>query len=458
MQNFDKNSPFYFKDTMTEDVLRRYVSRAITHQMLCIDDPLFEEDMRMILNVGAKFIGRAAHFSWRGHMSDRDVEEHYEQAKTNAIKVHEADPEIILQAGVFEIIYRKTVENQKIPAWVFEAFQLPVEDRNFNWQAMCFPNDFVFGDDTWDGWGSPDFWAPEAAWPFIGSVETQMYYYYTVCRYIDAGFEAIHLGQAEKSTGCDWQYYESWDKVTTLARQYAKTHARRGIILFDAHTIFGSNSMRIGDKLIIDVVAAGMVPIDTVKEDGVLKCKICDYTENGCTWIGRSEGGKHPLGFNIDNCLTIIEFDNYGRPGPVGEYNETYTPWGYDDITWFAKQPEWYRNEFLLYCDNVLKTTRLDKNVNQVYFLQPQLKRILCCEGDAPECIYTPGVDFDENFFKSYTEFEGIDVEKMSDGSYKLASNCEYRANMQSDACPNGFNQEDIVKKIFSNPDNGKTV
>lgn len=458
MEKFDKNTPFYFNGSMSEAVLRRYASRAVTHQMLCIDDPIFEEDMRMILNIGAKYIGRAAHFSWMGHMSEEQVEEHYKKAKENACKVHEADPEIILQAGVFEIIYRKTVENQKIPAWVFEAFGLPVEDRNFNWEAMCFPKDFVFGDDTWEGWGSPDFWAPEASWPFIGSVETQMYFYCAICRYIDAGFEAIHLGQAEKSAGCVWKYYEGWDKVTTLAREYAKTHARRGIVLFDCHTVFGSDCMRIGDKLILDIVGAGMVPIDTVKEDGVMKCMICDYTENGCTWIGRSEGGKHPLGFEIDNCITIIELDNYGRPGPVGEYNEIYTPWGYDDITWFTLQPEWYRNEFLLYCDKVLKSTRLDKNGNQVYFLQPQLKRILCCDGDEPKCRYTAGENFDEAYLENYAKKENITVEKLDDGVYTLTSNADYRANMQSDACPNGFGQENVIKQIFQNPENGKTA
>ena len=64
-----------------------------------------------------------------------------------------------------------------------------------------------------------------------------------------------------------------------------------------------------------------MVPIDSVKEDGALKCKLCDVTENDCTWIGRSEGGEHPLGFSIDNCLTIIEFDTTADR-VRSEYNE----------------------------------------------------------------------------------------------------------------------------------------
>ena len=172
-----------------------------------------------------------------GNLSEQQVEEHYREAAKNADLVHQADPEIILQAGVFEIIYRGTVESQKIPEWVFADFDLPVEDRHFDWEKMCFPEDFAFQDAYMDGWGSRDYWNKEASWPFIGSIETQMYFYYCICRYIDAGFEAVHLGQAEKDTGGQWEFYSGWDRVTTLARSYAKKHARRGIVLFDLSLI-----------------------------------------------------------------------------------------------------------------------------------------------------------------------------------------------------------------------------
>ena len=53
----------------------------------------------------------------------------------------------------------------------------------------------------------------------------------------DLPTEAVHLGQAEKDTGGQWEFYSGWDRVTTLARAYAKKHARRGIVLFDCHTV-----------------------------------------------------------------------------------------------------------------------------------------------------------------------------------------------------------------------------
>ena len=455
---FNNSSPFYFYGSMSEAVLRRYLSRAVTHQPLSIYDPSFDESIRLIKNIGAKFIGRAAHFSWTRHMSLEQVEDYYSEAEKSAEKAHLADPELILQAGVFEIIYRRTVESQPIPSWVFEAFGLPVEKRNFNWEEMCFPEGFEFAKTCWGDWSSRNFWYTEAAWPFIGSIETQMYFYYSICRYIDAGYEAVHLGQAERMCGCRYEFYSGWDRVTTLAREYAKEHARRGIVLFDCHTVFESGGMKIGDRLIVDAIAAGMIPTDDVEEDGVLKCKLFDYEEWEQSWLGRSEGGMHPLGFHIDNCLTIIEFDNYGRPGPVGVRNELYTPWGYDDITWFTLQPEWYRNQFLLDCNQKLKTVRLDKKGNQVYFLQPQIRRNITCKEDEPVCTYIPKGNLDKNWLAKYAEYDKIIVEENFDGSYTLKTCLQYRANTQSDTCPNGFNQEETIKKIFLDKENGITV
>jgi len=441
-------SPYYFNGSMDEVTLRRYMSRAVTYLPLCDHEATLKEGIRLILNVGAKFIGRAAMYSWSGHHDFDWVQNYFATVTRNAARVHEADPELILQAGVFEIIYRGTVDATPIPADVFEAFGLPVEERNFDWEKMIFPCDFDFGDTAWGNWSSRDFWNREAAWPFIGSVETQMYFYYNITRYIDAGFEAVHLGQAEKMMGCNPIYLEGWDRVTTLARAYAKEHARRGIVLFDCHTIIGGSNMKLGDRLILDIVGAGMVPVDDKKEDGILKCRIGSPEMHWCTWIGRSVGGKHPLGFECEVQPTIVEFDNYGRPGPVGEWNDNYSPWGYDDITWFATQPEHYRNEFLLYCDEVLRNTCCDSK-GQVYFLQPQLRRCLCCDGDEPHFEYKPGEDFNREYFEEFCRYDGVKAELREDGSYLLTAGKEYRANMPSDACPTGSGQEETIRRIF---------
>ena len=446
---YTERSPFYFQGSMDEQTLRRYTARAVTYQTLCDCETDIEEGLRLVTHVGAKFIGRAAHFSWKGNWTREQIEAYYALAARLAARAHEADPELIIQAGVFEIIYRGTVEAQPVPPEVFAAFGLPAENRCFDWERMLFPENFAFGDATWKNWGGRDFWAREAAWPFIGSVETQMYFYYSITRWIDAGFEAIHLGQAEKMMGCRPEYLPCWDRVTALAREYAKTHARRGIVLFDCHTVLGGTNMKMGDRLLLDIVGAAMVPWDDRMADGVRTCRIGDYTENACTWVGRSPGGRHPLGFTCETLPTMLELDNYGRPGPVGEWNDNYSPWGYDDITWFALQPEHYRNAFLLYCDRVLTDVRRDR-CGQAYFLQPQLRRCLCCSGDEPRMLYRPGDGFDPAYFEAFCRQDHVTAMPQNDGSYQLIVGKEYRANTPSDACPTGFGQEETIRQIFS--------
>ena len=246
-------SDFTYNDSMSFDTLRAYLSRAVTHEGLCNEDEaLFYEDTRMLLGCGVKFAGRAAMFSWSGFSCMGQIDSHYAQAARRAEIIHSYDDEMILQAGVFEIIYKSAVECMPIPEWVFGAFGFEPEVRNFDWEAM------LFSDGT--GLDNRSFWNTDAAWPFIGSTETQMYFYYCIARYIDAGFEAVHLGQAVKMAGENQTYYACWDKVTALAREYAKTHARRGIVLFDCHTPITMGGMKVGGRLVCDFIGAGHVP------------------------------------------------------------------------------------------------------------------------------------------------------------------------------------------------------
>ena len=72
---------FQFDSIMSKEVLGNYLSRAVTLQGFCVEnnseDLLFEEDLRMIRRVGAKFIGRAACYSWGGNMNNTQIENHF---------------------------------------------------------------------------------------------------------------------------------------------------------------------------------------------------------------------------------------------------------------------------------------------------------------------------------------------------------------------------------------------
>lgn len=432
--------------------MRSYLSRAVTFEGLCAagvePDPLFEEDLRMILRTGAKFIGRSAMYSWSGNLSHAQIEQHFKLAKERAEIVHKADPEIILQAGIFEIAYRSTVNNTPIPGWVFEAFDLPPEERNFKYENVVFPKGHPMGPGAW---GQGD----AAAWPKIANIETQMYFYYIGTRYIDAGYEALHLGQVEKMMESkNINNAVPWDRVTTLLRQYAKTHARRGIVLCDGHSELTSAGMKVGNRLVMDIYPAAAVPNETKMEDGAMKAEVrafdgIDPKGTWLSWVGRSGGGRHPLGFDIDNNFSIIELDNYGNVGKLGVATPgAFGNWGYDDIGWFAAQPEWYRNQFIKETDTYLRTHCLDKEGKQVYFFQPTMRRT---QINPTTFIYKPGdsanIDFLFDFCKSY---ENIKIKfNAADGTFTLTTSIIYRANRQSDGCPVGAGQEDTIREIF---------
>lgn len=441
----DKN--FTFKGSMSREVLRNYASRAVTSWIVLENNqptPIFEEDLRMHLRIGAKYLGRAASFSWGGNLSKAQVDDHFRQAKEIAKKIHAADPEIILQAGIFEIVYRGTVNNTEIPAFVFEAFGQPVVKRNFSYVDVAFPSGHEYG---------PGFWGTglDGAIPKIANLEAQMYFYYNICRYIDAGFEAVHIGQAEKMMEYkNVTNANEWDKVLTLARQYASKKARRGVVLFDAHSGIDSGGLKVGNRLLLDIQGAALVPNETKKQDGAMMCEVSHHQDNWLSWIGRTAGGIHPLGFEVEQNFTILEFDNYGGNGKPGIPTfKAFYNWGYDDVTWFALQPEWYRNQFLLETDEFLRTDSriLDKEGKQIYFLQPVLRRVLTAD---QKLTYIPGKDYNVDFVLDYLEAERT-LFKFQDNplKFELTIKKDYRANRQSDGCPNGSNQEDTIRRIF---------
>ncbi|MBQ4152986.1 MAG: hypothetical protein IJD11_01400, partial [Oscillospiraceae bacterium] len=432
-------SPFYFKNTMSEQTLKNYLSRAVTFQGLCGEgneqNMLIDEDIRMIQRTGAKFISRAALFAWNSTAPEH-VKNHYAYAEKMAKKVHDADPEIILQAFVAEIVRKSYVDKIEIPAWVFEAFGKTPEKRNFKFEDII------------DKTKGANHWGNNAGYPDWSREEAQMWYYYCIIRYIDIGYESIHIQDGEDAREYGFVY-----TVLNKCREYAKTHARRGIVLFHNFFSMTNGGGKIGNKLIFDIHGNGLVPNETVAEDGVLKCRIGTPSDFWCTWFGRSNGGEHPLGFTVKVCPTILEFDNYGPLENPGKSNgPEFGTWGYDDITWFATQPESYRNEFLLYLDEYMKTHELT-NGKQNYFPMYPMRRVITPSPNFPEAKYMPGENFNDEIFFAYTESDDKLSADTSNFPFKLTTRKYYRANRQSDGCPNGFNQEDTIRKIFLGAD-----
>jgi hypothetical protein len=78
---------------------------------------------------------------------------------------------------------------------------------------------------------------------------------------------------------------------------------------------------------------------------------------------GRSLGGISPQGWSTTRNPYLVEFDNGGVASSVGcnyNTNQDWLLWGWDEISWFALQPEIKRNEILKYA--FYKTKCLDPN------------------------------------------------------------------------------------------------
>ncbi|MCI8287071.1 MAG: hypothetical protein HFH89_05325 [Lachnospiraceae bacterium] len=386
---------FTFDGKISKPVLENYLSRAVTAAGLYESDTL-EDDLRVLQKIGAKFLGRASGV-W--YMEEPD-EEHFEKSRLLAERVHEMDPEIILQACIFEMVVER-MEEVEIPLHVLQAFGQKEERRHFRLEDTLFPGepkDFRHHREGKDkNGGIPDLSRTEAA----------MWFYYRATRYIDCGYEALHMGQVHLYTANDpgmAKTVELFDKI----RKYAAAHGRRHKILMDAHT----HGVNIRGKLLFDYHAMPFTRVALLEEEGQ---KLVLVRE------GFSEGGVNPDGWSAESMPYLMEYDNWG--GRVVADPEKLTRqelaardwWGYDQIAWFANQPEEERNRFLEYTYRWTEIT----NVN-AYFEVP---------------------------FRRMLSDAWIETDRADNGSRDIQH--FYQCNRKSPSCPMGFSQEDTICRIW---------
>ncbi|MFP4377065.1 MAG: hypothetical protein ACLFP4_08480 [Spirochaetales bacterium] len=394
---------------MSKDTLEAYLQRAVTFNGAA-GSPNWDDDVRMITETGALFLGRAA-YVW---VMPEDDEEQFRQAGKFAAKVHAADPRIILQSCVFESIY-PDIDTIPIPKWVFEEFGDAPEERCFRFDQT---HDLARRDEyAWsfgEGGTCPD----------ITKRESKYWFYYRARRYIDAGYEAIHLGQphmyADRDPG-----YRAFADLCSRIRAYAAKAARRHLVLLDAHT----HGIVVDGKQLFDWHSRPLSATNWLDRPEQIMLQV----------KGRSLGGVSPLGFECETTLYLYEVDNWG--GYSVEPERWYEPgareavrrWGWDDISWFAHQPKEERHRFMRYAALWCRATDRD-----LYF-QPVLRRLLGEAGIAADSDGTPDV-------------------RATHGAYDKKAKAEptiwhYRANRVLPDTPDGFADEDVVKEIFSYED-----
>lgn len=340
---------YQFKDKISLEVLNNYLNRTMTYVTFPDDQPWGQpqldsdftyECMRGILDSGAKYITRfLCDFTYSNAQ-----EKAHQDIKRWISDVHKVDPDIIFEAGIFETIGKSDAEI-KIPAFVFEAFGKKPEDRKFELQNMFS----AFGANK-QGGGTSHI-------PDITKEEYQMYVYYRACTYIDLGIESLHMGIVS-SVGKNDTDCSAYAKVTGMIREYAKKNARRGYVLLNGH---GTQRFVYNGVTLFDFHASPMrIQIAKGETDHAVSEKNpqkCDFypgekilygtniwQENDAPYLKHIKGTS-PSGWTTDNYPYLLEFDNWGVNKSL--FNKAIDRFGYDEISWFANQPDWYRREFL---------------------------------------------------------------------------------------------------------------
>lgn len=338
----NRNLNYFYNGTITNEVLNNYLDRAIVVSLFdrINDDVDFTEDnLRMILNTGAKYIAR----SYTVWLPDASQEQTYPQIAAMIERAHKKDPDIIFEACIFETAWQgmNTIE---IPDWVFNAFGQTPETRNFDYQKMLFP-DGTMKDEFGAGISCPD----------ITQLETRMFIYYRARVLMDMGFESLHIGQTWRvgQNDAGYQYYA---QVLNMIRTYAQGHTRRGMVLINSHH---NGDFKTADgKYLVDFICspsclydqsngAAHLPQEYNPQNADIRYSFGPY--------GTTGGGITPSGWYTEKMPYLVEFDNWMEsPADIaGQLSSTTgimcVPWGYDEISWYMNQPKWYRLRTLDY-------------------------------------------------------------------------------------------------------------
>jgi hypothetical protein len=384
---------YRFNGKVSRETLESYLVRSITMQEL-YKSPTLDDDIRMLKNTGAKFVGRSLYL-WGGDSRIADPR-FLAQGRDMAVRIHRNDPDVVLQSALFEIVTEE-VGKVPIPAWALQEFGQSPQSRNFDYAKMLFPSKrFV------------DHWRRGQSVPDIRQVETKMWFFFLAASYVDVGIEAIHLGQLDLM-GAEDQGYREWADFIKHIRGYAAKKARRRYILLDAHVPKGGPV--VDGKLLLDFHSFPLRPKEVADspQKTVLEAGYSDSI------YGRSNGGVAPSGWTCDHLPYLVEFDNFGATRDPGQASQargaSIFAWGYDEITWLAHQPEAYRNEWLRYAWGWLK------------------------EHDRNGFLEMPG------------------GRMLTNGPVNPESGARlnwYSANTLTPACPNGFSQEGTIKAIWA--------
>ena len=393
----DPANSYYFCGSISRNTLNKYLNKAGAFSYVTepiYTDAQFDEDIIMLQNLQPKWLGRVAGLWIAG---GNDAFE-FDRAEEIATRIHtDVSEYVILQAAIYENIDPNVKHAGgwvvPIPADVLSQFPTPTYygyTGYFEHDNMVFP-----------GTNTPD----------MSKIETQMWFYYRAIRYIDAGYEALHLGQFMLMNNND-PLNQNWWSLLQKIRSYANLHARRGIVFCDAH-VNGDGCADDGcafvdivpndvpylmlseetpsEQLLFDYISFGLTAEEAYKIPNINNSydgydRTITINTSACAMYDNGFGGTMPVdwGWSYGQCHpipSIAEFDNGGTDPHYdceGQKTDcstecqadndpeldtpTWLTWGFGgESNWFCLQSHGYRNYFETYAYNRVK--ELDEDI-----------------------------------------------------------------------------------------------
>lgn len=314
-------------DSVVAAILERPITMASVLHNYRWSNRQWSANLELVEDLQPSLVGRAALiWGWEDLMLRSLI-----GLRHRVATIHSKAPEAVVQGCIFEFISRD-VERVTVPTHVLEAFGLPPDPRSYVFEDMLPAH----SEPKWYGGSNHKSAAPD-----ITRQETRLWFYHLASLYIDAGLEAIHLGNIVRVITQDSDLAIT-TRFLQRIRAYASLHARRGWVLLDAHT----HGLVVDGRLLLDFHSFPLRPREVGEADQrdvILEAGFQDAI------YGRSRGGVTPAGLAVDRQRFLVELDN-GYAGPsAGGCDLPECVWGSDEITWFASLPTERRDEMLRY-------------------------------------------------------------------------------------------------------------
>ncbi|MBC7555145.1 MAG: hypothetical protein H7257_14345 [Taibaiella sp.] len=358
------SSDYYFYGTISLPVLQNYLDRALLMSKMSnwrvaygsTYTSYHAEDIAMVKDIKPKFIADIASlwgfwWGWRALLDELKKDIEY---------IHnEIDDEIICQASMFEEV-DDGIDQIEIPSWVFDAFGLSGKIRNFRYKDMLY-TDVAALKKLNPG--------QQNSVPDITKLEAQLWFYFLAVNYIDAGCEALHCGDVflmdlrDRHNG----HAEYW-KLLQKIRHYASLHARRGLVLLDAHIYapeegnayyYDPNPSHPAPdwcrQLLFDFHGTASPFWQNASARNPCSDTARNYPQiliNNRGAFAGGDGGLNPQGWYCVHNPMLLDWDNRGIDSNYGcahTANEENGNYGFDNITWLAIQPRAVRDQILKY-------------------------------------------------------------------------------------------------------------